>query len=165
MAGIFTCLFVADDFTSGYSKNLFAVRSRKGDYIASKTLSCFIAGSCFLLAFFLGAIFGGAAAGLPFAFGSAGIAGLVMCMLAKIFLMAVFVAIFLLMSVFGKHRAWLSITMALFGGMLLFMMIPMMTPLDTGIMHVGLCLMGGVIFAAAIGRVSRRVLMTTSLVS
>ncbi|MBQ6322600.1 MAG: ABC transporter permease [Lachnospiraceae bacterium] len=164
MAGIFTCLFVADDFASGYSKNLFTVRARKGDYVASKTLACFIAGSLFLLAFFLGSVFGGAAAGLPFTLGAGGIAGLIMCMMAKIFLMAVFVSIFLLMSVFGKHRAWLSIMLALFGGMLLFMMIPMMTPLDSGIMHVGLCLAGGAIFAAAIGRASRRVMMTTSLV-
>jgi hypothetical protein len=48
--------------------------------------------------------------------------------------------------------------------MLLFMMIPMMTPLDSGVMNVGLCLAGGTIFAAGIGAVSNTVLKTTSLV-
>ena len=158
LAGVFLCLFVAEDFRSGFAKNLFTVRARKTDYVASKTIICFIAGALFLLAFFAGGVLGGSIAGLPFTLGTAGIAGLVMCMLAKIFLMAVFVAIFLLMAVYAKHRSWLSICLSLFGGMLLFMMIPMMTPLDSGVINVGMCLAGGVIFSAAIGAASRVVL-------
>ena len=87
-----------------------------------------------------------------------------MCMLAKIFPMAVFVAIFLLASVFAKQRTWLSILLALFGGMLLFMMIPMLTPLNSGIGNLFMCLAGGVIFAAGIGIGSNVVLKKTSLV-
>lgn len=87
-----------------------------------------------------------------------------MCMLVKIFLTAVFVAIFLLMSVIARRRSWMSICLSLFGGMLLFMMIPMMTPLDSGVMNVGLCLAGGAIFAAAIGAFSNVVLKKSSLV-
>ena len=87
-----------------------------------------------------------------------------MCMLVKIFLTAVFVAIFLLMSVIARSRSWMSICLSLFGGMLLFMMIPMMTPLDSGVMNVGLCLAGGAIFAAAIGAFSNVVLKKSSLV-
>ena len=108
---------------TGDAKNLFTVRAQKTDYVASKTIICFIAGVLFLLAFFLGGILGGSIAGLPFTLGTAGVAGLIMCMLAKIFLMAVFVAIFLLMAVFARHRSWLSICLCLFGGMLLFMLI------------------------------------------
>ncbi|MBQ9646924.1 MAG: ABC transporter permease, partial [Oscillospiraceae bacterium] len=93
MAGLFVCAFVAEDFKSGYVKNLFTVRAKKGDYVASKTIVCFIACALFLIAFFVGAVLGGAIAGLSFELGAAGIQGLVMCMLAKIFLMAVFVAI------------------------------------------------------------------------
>ena len=164
LAGVFLCLFVAEDFRSGYAKNLFTVRAKKTDYVASKTIICFIAGVLFLLAFFLGGILGGSIAGLPFTLGSAGAAGLIMCMLAKIFLMAVFVAIFLLIAVFARHRSWLSICLCLFGGMLLFMMIPMMTPLDSGVINVGMCLAGGVIFSAAIGAASNMILKRTSLV-
>ena len=29
MAGVYVCLFIAEDFRSGYAKNLFAVRSKK----------------------------------------------------------------------------------------------------------------------------------------
>lgn len=35
---VFVCLFVSDDFRSGYAKNLFTVRSKKSDYVISKTL-------------------------------------------------------------------------------------------------------------------------------
>ena len=78
--------------------------------------------------------------------------------------MAVFIAIFLLMAVIGRQRSWLSILLALFGGMLMFMMIPAMTPIDAGLVHVGLTLAGGVIFAAGIGTVSRIVLSRQDLV-
>ena len=164
MAGIFLCLFVAEDFQSGYAKNLFTVLARKVDYIASKTFYGFLAGAIFLMCFFVGALLDGAFSGLSFATGAAGIAGVVMCMLSKIFLMAVFIAIFLLMAVIGKQRSWLSILISLFGGMLLFMMIPMLTSLDAGLGHVFLCLVGGVIFAAGIGTVSRIVLSRQDLV-
>ena len=164
MIAVFLCLFTAEDFRSGYAKNLFTVRARKGDYVASKTLIGFIAGALFLIAFFIGGVFGGAIAGLPFDLGDAGVSGLVMCMLAKIFLMAVFVAIFLIMCVIAKGRSWMSICLSLFGGMLLFMMIPMMTPLNSGVGNVGMCLAGGAIFAAALGCVSNLILKKTSLV-
>ena len=164
MAGVFVCSFVAEDFKSGYAKNLFAVRAKKGNYVASKTIVCFIACALFLVAFFIGAVIGGAMAGLPFTLGAAGVSGLVMCMLAKIFLMAVFVAIAVLVSVFGRQRSWLSILLFLFAGMLLFMMIPMMTPLDAGIMNVAMCLMGGAIFALALGSISNLVLKKADLV-
>lgn len=163
LTGIFMCLFVSQDFAGGYAKNLFTVRARKGGYVAAKTITGFIAGTIFLLAFLAGSIIGGRIAGLSFAAGVAGIHGIIMCMLAKVFLMGVFTAIFLAMSVIARQRAWLAILLSLFGGMLLFMMIPMMTPLDSGIANVGLCLAGGIIFAAAIGRISRRILSIVSL--
>ena len=164
LAGILICLFVADDFRSGYAKNLFTVRAKKTDYIVSKTLVGFVGGALFLMAFFIGAALGGGIAGLPFDLGAAGIGGLIMCMLAKISLMAVFAAIAVPVSVFAKQRAWLSVLLYLFGGMLLFMMIPMMSPLNAGVMHVGLCLAGGALFAAGIGAVSGMVLSKTDLI-
>ena len=164
MAGVFICLFISQDFSSGYAKNLFTVRAGKGDYVVSKTLLGFLAGALFLMAFLVGTVLGGSFAGLSFDLGAAGTGGLVMCMMAKIFMMAVFVAIFVLMSVLGRQRAWLSICLSLFGGMLLFMMVPMMTPLDSGVGNVGMCLAGGVIFAAFLGVVSKLVLSKSNLV-
>ena len=48
--------------------------------------------------------------------------------------------------------------------MLLFMMIPMLTPLDSGVMNVVLCLAGGALFSAGLGAVSSAVLRKVSLV-
>lgn len=160
----FICLFISDDFRSGYAKNLFAVRAKKGDYVISKTLAGFVCGALMLIAYLLGAILGGAIAGLSFDLHGLTAANLVMCMLAKIFLMLVFVSIFTLISVAAKEKAWLAICGSLGGGMLLFMMVSMMTPLGSTFMNVALCLAGGVLLASGLGAVSRVVLKRTSLV-
>ena len=164
LAGVFVCLFISDDFRSGYAKNLFTVRAKKGDYVMSKTIVGFLAGAAMLIAFFLGAVIGGGVAGLPFTLGTAGVFGLSMCMIAKIFLMGVFVAIAVLVSAFGKQRSWLSILLFCFVGMLLFMMIPMMTPLNAGMMNVILCLAGGTLFVLGLGKVSGLALSRQDLV-
>ena len=46
----FICLFISDDFRSGYAKNLFAVRAKKSDYVISKTLAGFVCGALMLVA-------------------------------------------------------------------------------------------------------------------
>lgn len=163
LAAVLVCIFVAEDFRSGYAKNLFTVRAKKTDYVISKTFVCFICGVCMMLGFFGGAMLGGAIMGLSF---DAGVAGgkIVACLVAKVFLMAVFVSIFLLMSLVGKQRLWLSILASFAASMLLFSMIPMITPLDSGIMHVGLCLAGGALFSVGLGAIGNLILKKTSLV-
>lgn len=157
-------LFVAEDFRSGYAKNLFTVRAKKGDYVISKTLVCFVGSTFMLIAYFIGTMIGGAIAGLPFDVGTAGADGIFMCMLAKIFITAVFVGIDLAVSTAAKQKAWLSIIGSMMASMLLYTMVPMITPLDSGIMNVILCLAGGVIFSAGIGAISKTILSKTSLV-
>ena len=76
-----------------------------------------------LIAYFIGSMLGGAIAGLSFALHGLNAGNIVMCMLAKIFLMPVFVSIFTLISVAAKQKAWLAICGSLGGGMLLFMMV------------------------------------------
>ncbi len=164
LSAVLVCVYVTDDFRSGYAKNLFTVRSKKGDYVVSKTIVCFIACVGLLLSYFVGAMIGGAIAGLPFEPGAAGVPSIVMCMLAKVFLMGVFVGIYLILSTVGKSRTWLSLIGSFMAGMLLFMMIPMMTPIDATIMHAILCLAGGVLFSVGLGAVSNVILRKTSLV-
>lgn len=130
----------------------------------SKTLVGFVCGAIMIMMFFTGAMLGGAIAGLPFGLDGFGADNLVMCMLSKIFLMAVFIGIYVLAAVAAKQRTWLSMVISLGAGMLLFMMIPMMTPLNAGIMNVILTLAGGAIFASGLGAVSAVVLSKTSLV-
>ena len=161
---VFVCLFVSEDFRSGYSKNLFTVRSKKSDYVISKSLIGFVGGVCMLLAFFVGTILGGAISGLPFDSGSVGVGGIIMCMISKLLLVAAFVSIYLLMSVIGKQKTWLSMIGSLSISMLFFTMIPMLTPLDSGVINVLLCLAGGVLFCFGFGAISTTVLKKTSLV-
>ena len=87
-----------------------------------------------------------------------------MCMIAKIAPLGVFVPIFVTMSVIARPRSWMSILLSLFAGMLLFMMIPMMSSLDAGIIEAGLCLAGGVMFSLGLGALSSGILKRVSLV-
>ena len=161
---VLVCIFIADDFRSGYAKNLFTVRAKKTDYVISKTLVCFLGSACMFIAFFVGSVIGGGMAGLPFTMDGFNGLNLVLCMLSKICLIPVFVSIFTLMSVIAKQKAWLSICLSLGVGMLLFMMIPMLTPLNASLVHVLGCLAGSVLFAFGLGAISNLILKKTSLV-
>lgn len=158
MLAILVCCFVAADFRSGYVKNLFAVRSMKTDYVISKSVVGFVGGALMLACYFVGTMIAGAISGLSFDPGVAGLSGVVMCMLAKLCLIAVFAPIYLLMSVIAKDRLWLSMVLSLGGSMLLFAMIPMLTPLDSTITNVILCLIGGVVFNLGLGAISNLIL-------
>jgi hypothetical protein len=87
-----------------------------------------------------------------------------MCLASKLLLVLVFVPIYVLMSVIAKPKLWMSLVGSLMIGMLFFMMIPMLTPLDSTIKNVVLCLAGGVLFGVGFGAISNRVLKTTGLV-
>ncbi len=161
---VWICLFVSEDFRSGYAKNIFTVRAKKSDYVASKTTSGLIMGAMFIILWVVGSLIGGAVSGLSFDTLGASAFNIAMCLVSKVALMAVFIPIALAISVAAKQRAWLSICCALGGGMLLFMMIPMLTPLDAGAMNALLCLAGGAMFSFGFGAVSGLVLNKTALV-
>jgi len=164
LVAVFLCLFISDDFRSGFAKNLFTIRARKGDYVVSKTISGFICGAFLLIAYFAGSLLGGAIAGLSFDLYGLTMGNIAMCMVAKIFLMLVFVAIDVIVSVAAKQKAWLCLCGSLGAGMLLFMMVSMITPLGSTPIHVLLCLAGGVLFALGLGVGSKHILNKTSLV-
>ena len=161
---VYVCIFVGDDFRSGYAKNLFIVRAKKDDYIISKTISCFIAGASMVIAFFVGAMIGGAIAGLPFTLEGANAFNVVMCMLCKVNIVSIFVSIYILASVFAKQKLWLSLLLSFGIGMFMFMMISIISPLNAGIIHFILSLAGSIIFSIGIGIGSKAVLSKTSLV-
>lgn len=162
--GIFICIFISSDFRSGYCKNLFAMKSKKDDYIVSKIIVGFIAGAIMLIAFFIGALLGGAFSGLSFALDGISAGNIVCCMLSKIFLIAIFASIFTLASVIAKSKLWLSILLSLGIGMLLFTMIPIVSPLNSGLLNVILSFFGGGIFATGIGIGSYFILKKTSII-
>lgn len=157
-------LFVSEDFKSGYAKNLFTVRAKRGEYVASKTIVCCMAGAVMMAAFFAGTMLGGVFAGLSFDLGGLAAGNVVFCMLAKTFLIAVFVPIFLLMSVLAKQKTWLAILGGCAVGMLLFMMVPMITPLSSTVMNAGMCLAGGIIFSLGVGAVNTKLIQHRDMV-
>ncbi len=158
------CIFVSEDFRSGYAKNLFTVRAKKTDYVASKTVVLTLGAAVMLLAFFIGSLIGGAVSGLSFEMVGFNALNLVWCILSKMVLVSVFVPIYLIMSVVAKQRLWLSILLSMMVGMFLFMMIPMLTPLNSTALNPLLCMAGGVGFSFGLGAVSNLVLKKTSLV-
>lgn len=117
-----------------------------------------------LMAYFVGAMLGGALSELFFDLHGLTMGNIAMCMAAKIFLMLVFVAIDVIVSVAAKQKAWLSLCGSLGAGMLLFMMVSLITPLGSTLLHVIGCLAGGALFSVGLGVFSNRILNKTSLV-
>ena len=145
---VLVCVFVCDDFRSGYAKNLFTVRAKKTDYVISKTIVSSIGGGAMILAFVLGSIIGGAIASLSFEMVGFNAFNLICSILAKVLLVPIFVSICLSLGI----------------GMFLFMVISIASPLDAGIIHIILCLVGSVGFAVGMGAISNLILKKTSLV-
>ncbi len=161
---VFVCIFVIEDFKSGYTKNLFTIRSNKVDYVVSKTIIGIICGITILIAFFIGALIGGAIANISFELVGVNIINIIMCMLSKFLLVAVFVPIFLVMSIVGKQKTWLSMILSFAASMLLFTMVSMISPLNATFMNVVLSLVGALMFSFGIGAISNLVLKKSSLV-
>ena len=161
---VFVCLFICDDFRSGYAKNLFTVRAKKTDYVISKTLAGLTCGAAMIIAYLFGAILGGAISGLSFELVGFSGANLTMCIISKLLLMAVFVPIFVLWSIAAKQKSWLAICGSLASGMLLFMTVGLITPLNATLLNAALCLGGGAMFSFGLGAISNKVLCKTSLV-
>jgi len=74
------------------------------------------------------------------------------------------VPIYLTMAVIGRQKLWFSLILSFMVGMFLFTMIPMLTPLDSTIVNVIGCLIGGALFSIGLGAVSNLILKKTSLV-
>lgn len=161
---VLVCIFVSGDFRSGYAKNIFSVRAERADYVISKTLVCFLGGAAMILAFIIGSLIGGAVASVSFEMVGFGAGELVFSLLAKLLIPLIFVPIFLLASVIGKDKAWLSICISLGIGMLLFMMVPALAPLDATVINPIICLVAGLAVATGLGAISRAVLNKTALV-
>ena len=161
---VLVCVFVCEDFRSGFAKNLFTVRAKKTDYVVSKTIVCFIGGASMILAFVLGSLIGGAVTNLSFEMVGFNAFNLVCSIIAKVLLVSIFVSIFLTMSVIGKQKSWLSICLSLGVGMFTFMIISIVSPLNAGIIHVLLSLVGSVGFAIGMGAISNLILQKTSLI-
>ena len=161
---VLVSMFISQEFRSGYAKNLFTVRSSKVDYVVSKSIVSFIGGTFMILAFFIGSLLGGVISGTSFEMHDFNVSNIVMCLISKIGVVLVFSSIFVLMSVVGKEKFWMSLIGGLAVSMLLFMMIPIISPLNATIFNVILSLVGGLIFSIGLGVISNIVLKKTRLI-
>lgn len=161
---VLVSIFVSEDFRSGYAKNIFTVRARKGDYVISKSVVCSFVGAFMLLAFFIGSVIGGSISGLPFDMVGFNALSLTMSIISKIMLVPIFVSFSLVMSVIGKHKLWLSMLLSLCCTMFLFNIAPMVSPLNSSIINVVMCGAGGLLFLIGMGIISKQILKKTSLV-
>lgn len=162
--GVYVSINISEDFRSGYSKNLFTLRSNKVDYVISKTFIGFISGGLMIILFCIGSLIGGKIANVSFALEGINITNIIMCLISKIFLTLVFISIFVVMSIVGKQKLWLSILCGFGASMLLFTMVPMITPLNSTIVNVVLTFLGGLLFSVGLGSISNTILQKTSLV-
>lgn len=136
----------------------------KSVWQALGSLPNYNSGMIMLVLYLLGSIIGGKISGLSFTLDGFTMGNILMCMLAKIFLLLVFISIYLVISIVGKYRTWLSMLLAMGVSMLLFMMIPSASLLNSTLMNVILSLVGGLIFGIGIGSISNIVLKKSSLV-
>lgn len=161
---VFVSLFIGQEFKSGYSKNLFTLRSSKKEYILSKSITSSFAGMLMVIAFFIGILIGGAVSGVSYELVDVNIINIIMCLLSKLGLVMVFVGIFVIMSVVGKDKIWLSMIAGFAVSMLLFMMIPIISPLNATIVEVIMSFGGGLLFILVLGLFSTKILEKSDLV-
>lgn len=162
--GVLACIFISTDFRSGFSKNIFTIRSKKLDYVISKIIVLSLIGMLMILLYFLGSLIGGGIASLSFDLGSLSAGNIVACVISKVFLVPIFTTIFTLISVICRQTTWLSVLLSLGIGMFLFMIIPMVSPLSSNALNVILSLAGSLVFSAALSPLGAFILNKTSLV-
>lgn len=160
---VFVCLFVGADYKSGFVKNIFSVRKKRVDYVFSKTILSFVVSAVFFVAYFIGAMIGGAISKLSFSTAGFGITGIICCFLSKILLTAIFSSISLLVGVAVKTKLWLSLLISIGAGALLFATIPLITPLTSTFLNVILCLIGSGLFTFGLGVLSNVILKKTDI--
>lgn len=160
---VFVCIFVGADYKSGFVKNIFSVRGQKIDYVFSKTLLSFVVSAVFFIAYFIGAMIGGAISNLSFEIAGFGVSGIICCFVSKILLTSIFVSVSLLVGVIAKSRTWLSLLISIGAGALLFATIPLVTPLTSNLLNVVLCLVGSGLFTFGLGALSNVILKKTDI--
>lgn len=105
-AGLLMAIFVAHDYSSGFVKNIFTVHSKKVDYVISKSAVGIFSGAGMIITYVIGAVLSGLIAGKSF---DVNVAGLIMCLVSKVFLMGIFCALFLAVAVFFRNKLWVTI--------------------------------------------------------
>ncbi len=159
-AGLLMSIFVAHDYSSGFVKNIFTVHSKKIDYVISKSAIGIFSGTGMIVIYFIGTIVAGLFTHKSF---DVNVAGLIMCLLSKAFLMGIFCSLFLSISVFFRNKLWLTIVFTFLFGMMFYPAASIAT-LNSTVLTVLLSLIAGSIGAVLIGGISTLTLKKRDLV-
>ena len=158
-AGLLMAIFVAHDYSSGFVKNIFTVHSKKIDYVISKSVIGIFGGAGMIITYVIGAAVSGLIMGKSF---DVNVAGLVMCLVSKIFLMGIFCSLFLGIAVFFRSKFWLTITFTFLFGMILYPAASVAT-LSSTVATILITLVVGIVGSIAIGSVSGLILRKRDL--
>jgi len=149
-AGLLMAIFVAHDYSSGFVKNIFAVHSKKIDYVICKTAIGVFSGAAMIITYVIGTVLAGQLTGKAF---DVEVGGLVFCLISKMLLMGVFCSLFLSIAVFFRNKLWLTIVFTFLFGMMLYPAASVAT-LNSTILTVLIALAAGSAGALGFGAVS-----------
>ena len=158
-AGLLISIFVSHDYSSGFVKNIFAVHSKKTDYVLSKSAVGLFSGAGMIITYVLGTVLSGWLAGKSFDVNGG---GLILCLISKLFLMGVFCPLFLGVAVFFRNRLWLTIVFTFLLGMM-FYPAASAASLNATVITVLMSFIAGAGGAAAFGSVSNLILKRRDL--
>ena len=159
-AGLLMAIFVANDYSSGFVKNIFTVHSKKLDYVISKSAVGIFGGAGMIITYLIGTVLAGLLTGKAF---DVNMGGLILCLISKTFLMGVFCSLFLSIAVFFRNNLWLTITFTFLFGMMLYPAASV-AALNSTVITMLLTLIAGIIGAVAFGAVSSLILRKRDLV-
>jgi len=157
-AALMLSIFVAHDYSSGFVKNIFTVHAKKSDYVVSKSLAGIFSGICMILSYTLVTVIVGAIMGKSFDLGVAGVGGLLLCLLSKIFLMGVFVPLYLSVAVIFKQKLWMTIVATFAAGILFYRVASIAVPLDASLLTLIVCMLAAGIGFLGFGSLSSLIL-------
>lgn len=149
-AGLLMSIFVAQDYSSGFVKNIFTVHSKKINYVISKSAVGIFGGAGMIITYTLGTIFAGLLTGKAF---DVNFGGLIMCLISKTFLMGIFCSLFLSIAVFFRDKLWMTIVFTFLFGMMFYPAASVAT-LSSTVITVLVSSVAGTIGAAAFGSIS-----------
>ena len=104
--GIALALLVAEDWRSGFVKNVFAVSPNRGGYVLAKILAGGVANLIMVAGYVLGAALAGLLLHSTYA---TGFGDLLMAVLSKAAMGLFFSGLFVCVDIPCKHRAWLAV--------------------------------------------------------
>ena len=149
-AGLLMAIFVAHDYSSGFVKNIFTVHSKKLDYVISKSAVGIFGGIGMIITYVFGTVTAGLLTGKAF---DVNISGLILCLISKMFLMAIFCSLFLGIAVFFRNKLWLTITFTFLLGMMFYPAASVAT-LSSTVVTTLIALIAGAAGAVGFGAVS-----------